>query len=148
MRLMVFGAHMAYMLIAPVNYTATITIVGGAGNTVPVYSTNIAYYIKTGRKCDLWIHNAGDGGAEGAGTGAFTIALPFESASTMASGDMAAGTFINGGNSAPIFAAIAASSTTMSLSYLSVGSIVAMSGAQQNNTSRTFSLHVSYMTAI
>jgi hypothetical protein len=52
------------------------TLVGGAGNTVPVYSTNTGRYTRVGNTIFVNVYLTGDGGAEGAGTGQINIALP------------------------------------------------------------------------
>lgn len=65
-------------------FTPTVTLVGGAGNTVPVYSTNTGRYIRNGNQVSVEILLTGDGGAEGAGTGVINVALPFTANATSA----------------------------------------------------------------
>jgi len=60
-------------------YTPVITLVGGAGNTVPVYVTATGRYFKIGKRVFVGINFSGDGGAEGAGTGQINISLPLTS---------------------------------------------------------------------
>lgn len=130
------------------NYTATVTLVGGAGNTVPVYSTNVAYYAKYGKTCFVWVYKTGDGGAEGAGTGVYTIALPFQSATTSFVGEIAAGTFHNGAASGALFVSVADSATTAQVTQLTaIGNLANFTGADQDNTSRKVTLAFKYTTA-
>jgi hypothetical protein len=56
--------------------TPTVTLVGGIGNTVPVYLTNHCRYTIIGKTAIVEVNLNGDGGAEGAGTGVITVNLP------------------------------------------------------------------------
>lgn len=64
------------------SFTPTVTLVGGAGNTVPVYDTNDGFYFTRGDLCFVKIYLTGVTGSAGAGTGVINIALPINSAST------------------------------------------------------------------
>jgi hypothetical protein len=60
--------------------SGTVTLVGGAGNTVPQYSSVDCHYTKVGREVTEVVNLLGDGGNEGAGTGQVNIGIPFAGA--------------------------------------------------------------------
>lgn len=103
-------------------FTPTVTLVGGAGNTTPVYTTNTGRYVRVGRTVFFTVYLNGDGGNEGAGTGQVNIALPV-TASASAAETTIHGLATNGSYSYHIIATIAASGTTMTLQYLYVTSL-------------------------
>ena len=126
-------------------FTPTVTLVGGAGNTVPVYSTNTGRYTRVGNKVFVNILLSGDGGAEGAGTGQLTIALPISSSASQAAIDVPAGIGLNNATSSQLYVTLAASSATMSLkSYATDGTFAAYTGDSQNNATRSIGLSFSY----
>lgn len=128
-------------------FTPTVTLVGGAGNTVPVYSTNTGRYTRLGNRVFVDIYLTGDGGAEGAGTGTFNVALPITASASNPPSYFPAGAFINGTAEDPIWGEIAASGTTISLNYEDVlNNLVAMTGAEQSSTTRTVRLKFFYET--
>lgn len=126
-------------------FVPTVTLVGGAGNTVPVYSTNTGIYTRIGNVVYADVYLTGDGGAEGAGTGQYTLSLPITASSGNASGYVPIGLSINGVVALILLGEIAASATTLSLNYYNVGASVAtFDGAAQNNATRTVRLRFSY----
>lgn len=79
------------------SYTPIVTLVGGAGNTVPVYTTNSGRYQRICNTILVDILLQGDGGAEGAGTGVFNISLPINGGtSTNSDGVGNTGFVVNG----------------------------------------------------
>lgn len=126
-------------------FTPTVTLVGGAGNTVPVYSTNTGRYKRHGTKVFVEIYLTGDGGAEGAGSGQLNIALPVTASGSNPAGFIVAGTIINSTATNVLVGSIAASGTTIALSYFNaIGTTTSATGVQQNNTTRSIRLSFNY----
>lgn len=135
-------------------FTPTVTLVGGAGNVVPVYSTNTGRYTKIGNTIfvDIWL--TGDGGAEGAGTGQVNIALPFTSSASHPDGRAIAGVAINGSSEVDIYGTIAGATSTITLWSRAVVSILgtnvqtadiaAWPGSGQSSTTRSIRLKFFY----
>jgi len=129
------------------NYTPTVTLVGGAGNVVPVYSANEGRYSRVGNICYVDVYLTGDGGAEGAGTGTYKVALPITgSANASTSQFKLVGTYTNGTvNGILCSNGSLVSATTIALSDFSlINAIAGFTGADQNNTSRAVELHFWY----
>lgn len=127
-------------------FTPTVTLVGGAGNTVPVYSTNQGTYTRIGNMVFVDIVLTGDGGAEGAGTGVVNIALPITaSAANIGASTFPCGTALNLAVTFPIYGSIASSATTISLNFLNtISTQIGFTGVNQNNSSRTIQLKFAY----
>lgn len=122
------------------NFTPTVTLVGGAGNTVPVYSTNGGRWTQIGKTVFVRIYLTGDGGNEGAGTGQVNIALPVAvGASALgANSESFKGLAINGATFYMLTANPTASATTIAVSYWNtISTIAGLTGDAQNDTSRT-----------
>lgn len=126
-------------------FTPTVTLVGGAGNTVPVYTTNSGSYVRVGNRVFVDVYLTGDGGNEGAGTGQMNIALPFTAAASQYSGYSFAGTGINNTTYHIVVGEVAASATTIALGRLSSGAFNNFTGAEQSSTTRTIRLSFNYM---
>ena len=126
-------------------FTPTVTLVGGAGNTVPVYSTNQGRYTRVGNRVFVEVNLAGDGGAEGAGSGTVNVALPI-TASASVSQIMGTGVATNSGTDYILRAYITGSATTIIVNYFNAAahSIVAFTGDEQNNTTRQIVLTFAY----
>ena len=125
--------------------TPTVTLVGGAGNTVPVYTTNQGDAVYLGNNCFVSIYLTGDGGAEGAGTGQLNIALPQTASASQATSLFPVGYAINGPTEYEIYGQIAASGTTISLKYFGVLTTTStFTGAEQNTVTRTIRLQFWY----
>lgn len=133
-----------FCTIASGTYTPIVTLVGGAGNTVPVYTTNRGRWQRFGKRVWVDIFLDGDGGAEGAGTGLLYISLPV-AVPADASGWYVPGGFVRNGSAAytALVAAVAGSST-LSLGYINGTSIADMDGTFQNNATRLINLSFSY----
>ena len=126
-------------------FTPTVTLVGGAGNTEPVYSTNTGRYLRVGNRVFVDVYLTGDGGAEGAGTGQFNVALPFAAASANPSGQIYAGTAFNNTTSYELTGEIVGTATTIALAYFNaINTEVAFTGADQNNATRAVRLQFFY----
>lgn len=126
-------------------FTPTVTLVGGAGNTVPVYSTNTGRYFVIGRLCFVEVYLTGDGGAEGAGTGQFNVALPVTAGANHPDSKFHAGYALNNVTEYEVDGVIAGSATTIALSYLNLlTTTAAFTGADQNNATRTVRLKFHY----
>lgn len=124
------------------NYSCTVSLVGGAGNTTPVYATTSCAYIKVGNWVWVEVYLQGDGGNEGAGTGNVNIALPF-TASTININEMRGviGYGLNNATEYQLSGAIASGGTTIRLrDWTSINATSALTGDEQNNASRLLSL--------
>lgn len=134
------GAITALTNVPWANYTATLTLVGGAGNTVPVYASTVSRYSQVDKRVLVHCRFNGDGGDEGAGTGKLTMALPVNAGANWKGGALLIGTFINGSSSTvtPIWGSISANGSTISFNkFTAYNTIADMTGADQNNTTRT-----------
>lgn len=131
-------------------FTPTVTLIGGAGNTVPVYSTNSGRYTRIGNRVLVEIYLNGDGGNEGAGTGTIEIALPFTAGANMPGGNFSAGSITNNTESQPAYGFIQAGTATVAVRMQTDtagalnSTITGATGADQNNTTRSIRLQFSY----
>lgn len=127
-------------------FTPTVTLVGGAGNTTPVYSTNTGRYTRIGNRCFVDVILSGDGGAEGAGTGVVNIALPMAVSASYATSRTFIGRGTNGTTIFWLCSVLEASYTTISLGYLTALNVglTSLTGADQNNTTRQIIINFSY----
>jgi hypothetical protein len=128
-------------------YTPVATLVGGAGNTVPVYLTTYGNYTSDGRTCRVVIQLKGDGGAEGAGTGQLTLTLPIPiSSKEPAAGHIRpVGRILNNALNAALYAAVVASATSITLQYQNAATTLAdVVGDTQNNTARQIDIILIY----
>lgn len=131
-------------------FTPTITLVGGAGNTVPVYTTNAGRYCQFGKTVFVNVVCQGDGGAEGAGTGRINVALPVQASASITNGSpnssgFAVGYANNNATEYQLYGIITASATTMGLEYFNtVPTTASFMGNDQNNTNRQFNLQFFY----
>src|SRR3990167_9193171 len=126
-------------------FTPTVTLVGGAGNTVPQYTENTGRYVRIGRTVFVDIYLDGDGGADGAGTGQLTIALPYASAASHPIGNFNAGSLINGGDEQIIWGTIAATTSVINLLYWATTiDLFGVPGTMQAGTTRTVRLKFFY----
>lgn len=132
--------------VPPTSFTPTVTLVGGAGNTVPVYSTNAGRYSVMNGQCYVSIALDGDNGAEGAGTGTFTVALPVAIGSSEPQGQqILLGVGLNNATRYELASTLVSGATTIALAYFNTAtSIAAFTGADQNNTSRGVRLKFFY----
>lgn len=130
------------------SFTPTLSLVGGSGNTVPVFSTNTGLYVRVGRLCTIFCYFTGDGGAEGAGSGVVNVNLPIVAASDHPPGVFGDGSYANGANSGPVYGVISGSGSTASLRQVSAGLITNLTGANLNNTSRTLSFSTTYLVGV
>ena len=122
------------------NFTPTVTLVGGAGNVVPVYSINSARFARNSNVVYVLVNLNGDGGAEGAGTGQINIALPVTANASAIGGSHVIGRSLNGVGSTILISAVAGGATTIALSSQSGN----LTGDDQNNTTRSISLMFFY----
>lgn len=121
------------------SFTPNVSLVGGSGNTVPVYSTNTGRYLKVGTGYFVDVYLSGDGGAEGAGTGQVNIDLPSFGAAP--SGRFPCGYALNNTTEFPIWGEIGNGSATIKLYYFDTISTTAIfTGANQNNATRNIRL--------
>jgi hypothetical protein len=142
---MALGTYSRPTYTAPTTYTPTVTLVGGAGNTVPVYSTNAGRYEQIGQRVFVDVYLTGDGGAEGAGTGTFSVALPVTASASQSTSYFPCGFFANSTAEEPIWGQIAASGTVIDFAYEDVlNNFTVMTGAEQNNATRSVRLKFNY----
>lgn len=135
-------------------FVPTVTLVGGAGNTVPVYSINTGRYTRIGRIVYVDIYLGNDAGAEGAGTGRLNINLPFTASASYPVSLVPIGTSINNTDDIDVYGLISASGTKIQLSRravvtllgsnLQVSGMSDYTGADQNNTTRDIRLKFFY----
>lgn len=126
-------------------FTPTVTLVGGAGNTVPVYSTNSGRYMRIGNRVFVDILLTGDGGAEGAGTGQINVALPVAASASFPAESFPAGNARNSAAEYAIHVEIAASATKAMLYYFdTISNRSSFTGDLQNNTTRFIRLSFNY----
>lgn len=126
-------------------YTPTVTLVGGAGNTVPVYTTNSGRYERIGSRVFVDVYLTGDGGAEGAGTGTFSVALPIAANASQKTSYFPCGHFANSTSEDPIWGQIAGGGTVIDFAYEDVlNNFTVMTGAEQNNATRSVRLKFAY----
>lgn len=128
-------------------YTPTITLVGGAGNTTPVYTTNSGRWTQVGNRVFVDVIFTGDGGDEGAGTGRIDVSLPtgLTSSASFGQDKFHVGTMVNGAAGQDVYGDIGASGTTIKL-YLHgiLTTFTDFTGADQNNTTRGIRLSFNY----
>lgn len=126
-------------------FSPTVTLVGGAGNTVPQYSTNTGRYTRIGNRVFVDVYLTGDGGNEGAGTGQINIALPITASASHSAGEFLAGTILNNTNTNPLTGVISGSATTIALSlFNAINTKITAKGQDQNNATRAIRLKFSY----
>ena len=131
-------------------FTPTVTLVGGAGNTTPVYLTNTGRYTRIGNRVFVDIYLTGDGGAEGAGTGTVDLALPIQAGASQPNGLMSIGSISNSAEEQPCYGLIQAGTSSISLSMLAdtagaeQSNIAQVTGADQNNATRSIRLQFFY----
>lgn len=126
-------------------FTPTVTLVGGAGNTVPVYTTNSGRYCTIGKLVQVRVNLDGDGGNEGAGTGVLNIALPTAASANISGQYKLCGYAFNSTTEVNLLGYLSASATTIALHYFNTAtSTASYTGADQNNTSRNITLDFCY----
>ncbi len=129
-------------------FTPTVTLVGGAGNTTPTFTTNTGRFSQLGNVIEMSVYlNNTSGGTAGAGTGQVNIALPATAGASVANGTvMVVGNYLNNATSGILIGTIDASGTTMRLSYFALlTSLVALTGADLNHANtRQVSLQFFY----
>lgn len=137
-----------YGFYAPSNwqtYVPVLTLVGGAGNIVPQYATTLARYNLINKKlCLVSVYMSGDGGAEGAGTGALTISLPFSASCLCA---VPCGTMVNGLQIVTLKLILQSGSNLATFafqnSFVTVAQVI---GVNQDSATREFSFRFFYET--
>lgn len=123
-------------------FTPTVTLVGGTGNVVPVYTTNTGRYRALGSIVFVDVYLTGDGGAEGAGDGQINIALPVTASSNHPTFRFPVGSYSNGANQNFLQGEIDPSGTTIKL-YISTSN-TAFQGTDQSQASRDVRLKFFY----
>jgi hypothetical protein len=126
-------------------FDPTVTLVGGSGNTTPVYTTNSGRYTRVGNLIFVKILLTGDGGSEGAGSGVINVALPVTAGSSALSGYVIVGRYTNSTTLSQVNGQIAANATTIALRKITTATAQAdMTGADQNNATREIALSFWY----
>lgn len=129
------------------NFTPTITLVGGAGNTVPTFSTTQARYSQVGNVVFLQINLVNSsGGTAGAGTGTLNIALPIASGASVVNNNTAVGYILNNVTHNLLYAQIATGgATTCQLTIqTAIGTVATLTGANLNNAVRQIQMSLFY----
>ena len=135
------GNLVAPLVYAQGTFTPTVTLVGGANNVVPQYTTSTGRYTRVGNRVFVDIHLTGDGGNEGAGTGQLNIALPFAASASNPAALIPIGDYTNNAATMNGFGEINGAVSTVALTG---GTYSAMTGANQNATDRMIRLQFSY----
>ena len=127
-------------------YAPTVSLQGGAGNTVPVYTTNVGRWMSDGNgKTTVHVTLSGDGGAEGAGTGGIHITLPKTATSSASVFLTGIGRALNNATYYQMNGSVAAGATTIGLEYWSSISAPSLfTGNNQDNTNRSIQLAFTY----
>ena len=126
-------------------FTPTVTLVGGAGNTVPVYTTNTGRYTRVGNRVFVDVYLTGDGGAEGAGTGQININLPITAGASHPTSYFPCGYALNNVTEDEIWGQVAGSGTTIQLVYFNaINTTTNLTGADQSSTTRSIRIKFSY----
>lgn len=132
---------------APTTFNPVLTLEGGAGNTVPVFTNNLGRYVRIGNICHVHVELTADGGAEGAGTGVLNVALPVAASASQLNIINPIGYGYNGTSQQQLFGSLGAGATKIALKSWSgamgtlgdvIGNDYAMAGA------RTLYLNFSY----
>lgn len=141
-----FGGSVLSTYTTWASYSPTVTLVGGAGNVVPVYTTNTGRWMRIGNIVHFMVELSGDGGNEGAGTGQINIALPVTAGASAGSGVLAPiGYGLNNALESIMYSAVTNNATTVPLYYFNaIGTTAQYTGASQNNTTRKISLRYFY----
>lgn len=132
--------------VAWTNYTPVMSLAGGAGNVVPVYTTNEGRYCRIGNMVVVNILFSGDGGAEGAGTGQVQITLPVAvSASAATAAYRPVGYALNGATEMILIGYVSPGTSLCTLGFFNtISTSQALSGANQNNTTRQVQVQFVY----
>ncbi len=132
-------------IVSPTTYSPTVTLVGGAGNTTPVYTTNTGRYWRTNKMVFVSVNLTGDGGAEGAGTGQINIALPVAVGTNVGAPLIVVGRMTNSTLKSVVLGTLTAAALVLPLSYKdALGTEANVTGAEQNNATRNIQLHFCY----
>ena len=128
------------------NYVPIVTITGGGGNVVPIYTENLGRYQKRGKTVFVDVHLNGDGGTEGAGTGIINISLPVQAgANKIDNGTGIIGHTLNNNINGLLGGTIAPSANTISLKiWTAVKKYENMPGDDQSHPDRDICLHFWY----
>lgn len=125
--------------------TPTVTLVGGAGNTVPQYTTLTCHWSRTGNLVTAIFYAGGDGGNEGAGTGTINFSLPITASASSVTFLYGHGLMTNGATYSILYPYVTPSGTTAQLAYMSsISALASVSGAMQNNTTREIQFTLIY----
>jgi len=125
------------------SFVPTVTLVGGAGNTVPIYTNNIGRKITVGKIVFYDIFLSVDGGAEGAGTGVINIALDNTIGTNQADSPQMCGGIITktgGVNYQPMIELVPASTTVIVYSWDERYGIISLKGGDQADINRRIRL--------
>lgn len=134
-------SHLVTVVVGPATFAPTVTLVGGAGNVVPVYATNTGRYTRVGNLVFVDVYLTGDGGDEGAGSGILNIALPIAASASHPTGHFPAGHYINNAGKMNCNGQIAGGATTIQLQD---GMYADMDGADQSGADRMIRLKFAY----
>jgi hypothetical protein len=129
------------------NFTPTVTLIGGSGNVVPQYANAWGRFKQIGKVVQYTILLDADGGAEGAGTGAFNIALPVVAKTGAVFWEHFA-RVVNGTTSWIGMGRILSGSSTMQIRIFDTATTTrSLTGADQSNTVRTIAVSGTYEAA-
>lgn len=125
-------------------FTPVVTL-SGAGN-VPQYSSVEGFFFKIGPMVYVEYDLSGDGGLEGSSANFLQLSLPsqFPAAANFTDLVRPIGHYVNGGTNTALYGQINPSGTVL---FLFKDSNTIMTGADQNNTSRSLKCGVWYRAA-
>ncbi len=127
-------------------YTPTVTLVGGAGNTVPTFTAEFAgRWIRIGNMVTVIITMVNSaGGTAGAGTGAFTVALPVTPGASCPTQYAPIAYYSAGANTYSAIPILTASTATVTCYYILANVLTALNGNAFSNASRAFQVTLTY----
>lgn len=136
---------MTYLPYTQSSYTPVVTVTGAG--TAPTYIVNLGTFTKIGRVVFFQISLSGNGGTAGAGGGAVTISIPYLTSASQNVIIATAGQSVNGAQEHLLYAQMNASSSTFTIKYqANANQTVNLTGADQDNATRSIYMNCKYIT--
>lgn len=116
------------------NFTPTLTLVGGTGNVVPTFTTNLARFSQVGNVVFMEVNlSNASGNTAGAGSGQLNINLPVTASATQTQAVMFSSFLLNGATGYMAGLLVLPNATTAVLEFLSGTSAQGVQGATLND---------------
>lgn len=131
------------------NYTPTVTLVGGSGNTVPTYGNDNGRWLQIGNIVFVIVEKFNtSGNTAGAGTGQINIAIPVAAGTNVGTLPQIVGYFLNqtgSPNEGIVYGTLSSGTSTIALTYFNtISTTTNLTGALQNQTVRQIGMHFWY----